>query len=90
MENNLTELESDILNAIYFVEPFENILAECKAPVPIVADALKQLIHKKYVVAMMFDEDKQEYIRSFIYDSDNMHAYQYLATKEGLIAHNSK
>ncbi len=90
MESALNELEWDILNAIYFVEPFENILAECKAPAPIVADALKQLIHKKYVVAMRFDETSQEYVRSFIYDSDNMYAYRYLATKEGLIAHTSK
>ena len=90
MESTLNELEWDILNAIYFVEPFQNILDECKASEPIVADALKQLIHKKYVVAMRFDEETQEYIRSFIYDTDNMHAYCYLATKEGLIAHTSK
>lgn len=90
MEEQLTDIEYDILNAIYFVEPFENILAECKAPANIVADVLKQLIHKKYVVAMRFDEETQEYVRSFIYDSDNMHAYSYLATKEGLLVHNSK
>ena len=89
MESHLTDIEYDILNAIYFVEPFEHILAECTAPPNIVADVLKQLIHKKYVVAMRFDEDKQEYSRSFIYDSDNMNAYAYLATKEGLMAHNS-
>ena len=39
---------------------------------------------------MRFDEASQEYVRSFIYDSDNMYAYQYLATKDGLMAHNSK
>lgn len=86
----LTDIEYDILNAIYFVEPFENILAECNAAPNVVADVLKQLIHKKYVVAMRFDEEKQEYSRSFIYDSDNMNAYAYLATKEGLLAHNSR
>jgi hypothetical protein len=89
MESQLTDIEYDILNAIYFVEPFDNILAECKAAPNVVADVLKQLIHKKYVVAMRFDEQQQEFVRSFIYDSDNMNAYAYLATKEGLFAHNS-
>lgn len=90
MEQQLSEIEYEILDAIYFVEPFENILAECSAPANIVADVLKQLIHKKYVVAMRYDEAKEDYVRSFIYDSDNMNAYSYLATKEGLLAHNSK
>ena len=89
MESQLTDIEYDILNAIYFVEPFDNILAECKAAPNVVADVLKQLIHKKYVVAMRFDEQQQEFVRSFIYDSDNMNTYAYLATKEGLFAHNS-
>jgi hypothetical protein len=90
MLESLSDVEYDILNAIYFVEPFQNILEECDATEPVVADALKQLIHKKYVTPMLFDEEKQEYVRSFFYDSDNMRAYSYLATKEGLLAHNRR
>lgn len=86
----LSDIEYDILNAIYFVEPFENILAECRAPEQIVADVLKQLIARKLVTPMQFDSDKQEFIKTFFYDSDNMRAYHYLATKEGLLAHNSR
>jgi hypothetical protein len=86
----LNDIEFDILNAIYFVEPFEKILEECSAPHQVVADVLKQLIHKKYVVAMQWDETKTEYVRTFFYDSDNMHSYHYLATKEGLLAHNGR
>jgi len=88
--SELSEIEFQILDAVYFVEPFANIVAECDAPEKIVADVLKQLIHKKYVVAMRFDEKENEYVRSFIYDTDNMHAYAYLATKEGLLAHNTR
>lgn len=86
----LTDIEYDILNATYFVESFENILNECPYPPAIVGDVLKQLIAKKYLVAMRFDEQTQEYIRSFIYDTDNLHHYAYLATKEGLMVHNQK
>ncbi|MES2558201.1 MAG: hypothetical protein V4590_00565 [Bacteroidota bacterium] len=90
MSEQLSDIEYDILNAIYFVEPFQNILDECKAPEKIVADVLKQLIAKKYVSPMQFNEDTQEYVRTYFYDSDDMRAYHYLATKEGLMIHNSR
>lgn len=90
MDNTLTDIEYDILGATYFVESFEHILEDCKERPAIVADVLKQLIHKKYIVPMKWDEEKTEYIRSFMYDTDDMHAYHYLITKEGLMAHNSK
>jgi len=90
MTEILSTIEYDILNAVYFVEPFENILSECNEKEPVVADVLKQLIHKKYIVPMKWDETKSEFIRSFIYDSDDMRAYHYLATKEGLMVHTTK
>jgi hypothetical protein len=90
MSEVLSDIEYDIINAIYFVEPFRNILDECKYPPNVVGDVLKQLIAKKYVVAMRYDEQTGEYVRSFIYDTDNMESYSYLATKEGLLIHNNR
>ena len=90
MNTELSELEYEVLGALYFVEPFVHILEECNAPEPVVADVLKSLIQRKWVTPMKFDEQQQEYVRSFIYDTDNMRAYHYLATKEGLLAHNSR
>ncbi|MFN4082796.1 MAG: hypothetical protein ACK4K9_04130 [Bacteroidia bacterium] len=90
MEKELSEIEWEILNAIYFVEPFEHIVQEVNAPVPVIADCLKQLIHKRFVVALEWNEEKQDYIKTFMYDTDNMCSYRYLATKEGLLAHNSR
>lgn len=86
----LSNLEYDILGAVYFVESFDNILAECDEKENIVADVLKSLIQRKYVTAMVFDQEKTEYVKSFIYDSDNMRAYYYLATRDGLLKHNSR
>jgi hypothetical protein len=86
----LTELEFDILNVLYFVEPFEKILEEVDSPANVVADSLKFLIDQKLVVPMRWDDESQNYLRSFIYDTDDMNAYRYLATKEGLILHNSR
>ncbi len=86
----LDDIEYDILNCLYFVESFDKILEEVAQPPSVVGDVLKTLIHKKMVVAMKWEEEKQDYKRSFIYDSDNMNAYAYLATKDGLLAHNSR
>jgi len=90
MEIELTDIEYEILGSVYFVESFEHILEDCKEKAPVVADVLKQLIHKKYIVPMKWNEEKTEFIRSYIYDTDDMKAYHYLITKDGLVAHNSK
>ncbi|MEI6507787.1 MAG: hypothetical protein WCO54_04835 [Bacteroidota bacterium] len=90
MDIELTDIEYDILNTVYFVESFEHIVDECNAKPPIVADVIKQLIHKKLIVPMKWDEPQNDFVRSVFYDSDNMHAYHYLITKDGLEAHNTK
>ena len=86
----LTDVEFDILNTVYFVEPFDKIIEEVKFPEKIVADSLKFLITHKYVSAMKWDAKKGTHVRSFIYDSDNMRAYTYIITREGLLAHNTR
>ena len=87
---DLTDVEYDILNAIYFVEPFEKITEDVDFPVNIISDSLKFLIEHKLVSAMKWDPNKKVFIRSYIYDADNMKAYQYLITREGLEAHNTR
>jgi len=86
----LTEVEYDILNAVYFVEPFDKIIEEVDFPEKIVGDSLKFLITHKLVAAMKWDEKKGTHARSFIYDSDNMRSYSYIITREGLLAHNTR
>ncbi len=88
MNDEIDPLEMDVLNCLYFVEPFETILEETGLSPAIAGDVLKILISKKWVTPMKFDEKEQEYIRSFIYDTDRMHDYRYMATKEGLMRHN--
>lgn len=86
----LTDLEFDILNALYFVEPFEKVLEETGQPESQVKDGLRFLIDNKLVTPMKWDDEKGAYIRSIIYDADDMRAYRYLATRDGLVAHNSR
>ena len=83
----ISRLQYDILNALYFVEPLEHILEEVEGSRPAIIDTLRQLIDGGYVVPYAFSEEKNDFIRSFMYDSDNMDQFRYLATKEGLLLH---
>jgi len=87
----LTDVEYDILNVLYFVEPFEKILEEVNnIPENIVRDGLRFLIAHRMVAPMKWDAKKKDYTRSNIYDGDDMRAYRYLITREGLVAHNGR
>ena len=86
----LTEIEYDILNTVYFVETFDKILEEVDYTANIVADSVKFLIRMKYISPMKLDPKTKDYVRSFMYDSDNMRAYRYIITREGLEAHNTR
>jgi len=83
----LNELQFQILGALYFVEPYENILAEVDAPENLVGAELRTMLHLRWVQAMRFDERSQDYVSSALHDTDDLRAYRYLATREGLLAH---
>jgi hypothetical protein len=87
------ELNSDqfaILDTLYFVEPFDRIVEESGLPESVVKDELRTLIAQRLVQVMQFDEGSKDYVRTNMYDADNMRACHYLATKEGLLKHSGR
>ncbi len=77
----LPELELEILNMCIFPETFGSIAEECtteKNP-NVVADAIKNLIHHKLLVAT----NKQNAL-SWVYDSDKMKESMFKATADGV------
>lgn len=84
----LNDIQFKILDAVYFVEPFANILEEVEEPKAVLIDELRTLIDRGWIQVMAYDETRGDYQRSPIYDSDHMEDYAYLATKEGLLKHN--
>ena len=88
MNNELTELEFQILDSVYFVESFEHIVEEAMEPPAVVKDELRTMIDRGLIQVMMFDEGKGDFIRTTIFDADNMQDYSFLATKDGLLKHN--
>ncbi len=88
MNQELTELQFRILDSIYFMESLEHIVEEAEAPRAIVIDEIRTMIDKGWVQVMALDEDRGEYLRTGIFDNDNLGEYKFLATKDGLLKHN--
>ena len=88
--HELNDVQYAILDALYFTEPLDNILGEVAASQAVVEDEIRTLIDWRYVQAMAFDEASQDYLPSAHYDADHMGDYRYVATKEGLLAHNGR
>ncbi|PCJ64050.1 MAG: hypothetical protein COA58_13760 [Bacteroidetes bacterium] len=77
----LPELEKEVLQLCIFPESFESIVDECisEKKQSIVADAIKNLIHYKLLVAA--NEDLH---LSWVYDSDKMKDSSFKATARGV------
>ncbi len=88
--NELTDLQFDILDALYFVEPYETILREVGAPEHLLGAELRTLISRRYVQPMHFDPKANDWVRATFHDTDRLADYRYLATKEGLLKHNGR
>jgi len=88
MEDTLNDVQFQILDALYFVEPFENLLDEVEATRPVIIDELRSMIDKGWIQVMEYSQEKGDYIRTSIFDGDHFENYSFLATKEGLLKHN--
>lgn len=85
----MTDLEFDVLDELYFVNTFEGVLENIEAPKEKLLDTLIQLVDRNWIKC--FIKGKDEVIPHENLDMNkNYKNYQYLATKEGLLAHNSK
>lgn len=86
----MNDAQFSILDTLYFVEPYDQIIAETGLPESVVKDELRNLIAARLVQVMSYDEKSKDFVRSSMYDADDMRAYHYLATKEGLLKHSGR
>ncbi|MEZ4773413.1 MAG: hypothetical protein R3D00_09530 [Bacteroidia bacterium] len=88
MNDELNDVQFQILDSVYFVESFQNILEESGEQVPVVVDELRTMIDRGWLQVMEFDEAKGDFTRTSIFDTDHLENYHFLATKAGLLKHN--
>jgi hypothetical protein len=84
----VTDEEFDLLDSLYFVISFEEIKAELGWQETVLRNMLQSLLKKGWVKCFKKGTDEEiEGISDFESQYQN---YNYLATKEGLHAHNSR
>lgn len=84
----MTDIEFEILDSLYFLVSFEELKTELGYSEEILKKELLQLIKKGWVKFMEKITDREiDDLKEFEF---HYNEYNYLATKEGLFAHNSK
>lgn len=86
----MNDIQFDILDKLYFVEPYQTLLNELSISENILKNELKELIQKGWVQVMKFDEKLQDFVPTPFLNIDDLHNCYFLATKEGLLKHNLK
>jgi len=86
--DNLSEQEYDILDELYFVVSFEELLKKLPMDKYVLKQTLGNLIEKRWV--RCFNNPEQDIDYHDVDYENQFDNYHYLATKEGLFIHNSK
>lgn len=84
----MSDLEFDVLDEIYFVHPYTQIKNMTSLNDDVLRDTLVQLHQKGWIKC--FKSASEEIFDAEIDIINHYQEYYYLATKAGLLAHNSK
>lgn len=85
---NMTEEEFDVLDELYFVQSFDFLLEELEMEEGALKTVLSALIVKGWVKC--FFSMQEEALSHELQMDTKYREYFYLATKEGLMAHNGR
>jgi hypothetical protein len=83
---SMTTIEFDLLDELYFLVDFEHLLRETPYQEHEIRDALEQMIIKGWV--RCYHPSQEEIITELSRFRQEYRKYRYLASKEGLLAHN--
>lgn len=83
----MTAIEFDLLDELYFLVSFDHLLHETPYQEQEIRDILKKMIDKGWV--RCYHPSREEVLTDLSNFSTEYRKYRYLASKEGLLAHNS-
>lgn len=83
----MTDIEFDLLDQLYFVQTFAELSGELQLSEHELRDLLISMVEKEWVKVM--DKQTDEEIVDMDIWTKNSSAFFYLATKKGLLAHNT-
>lgn len=83
----MTDLEFDLLDELYFVISFQEILATLSWSSEVLSEELEKLLQKEWIKTI---ERETMLELTLVPPTADYHKYLFLATKKGLLAHNCK
>lgn len=82
----MTDIEFDLLDQLYFVQTFEELLNELQITDETLKVLLIDMVQKGWVKVLVKQTDEEIVDNTWI---TNCSSFFYLATKKGLFAHNT-
>jgi hypothetical protein len=86
----MNELEFTVLDELYFVNSFYSLQQETTIDSNQLIAVIKGLLSKKYVTQLVFSKLINDYIKLDAPDYSKLTESYFVATKEGLLAHNTR
>ena len=83
-------LEEDILDEVYFVSAYADIAESCGGDRPELQAAFKALLQNGFIQQLRFSDALGDYEKLETADLDQVTQFHYVASKKGLLAHNSR
>ena len=85
----MNELEFQIMDGVYFLCSFQQLLQMLGCDEEKLNDSLIELLRKELVQQLVFDEEEKDYLKLESPDFARIKNASYVATKKGLLEHNS-
>ena len=86
--DTMSENEFDVIDQLYFVTSFEDLLELTGLKESVLLDTLADLISKSWVKCLVDPDNEISVTTEEL--KINYGKYQYLATKQGMLAHNKR
>lgn len=83
----MNDVQFEILDEMYFVISFKDILASLDIENEILIQQLKEMVKKGWVKC--FEKETEIAVSEIDYSDEKFKSYLFLASKKGLFAHNS-
>lgn len=86
----MNDLEFQIMDEVYFLCSFQQLLQVIGCDEEKLNDSLIELLNKNFIQQLVFDEDEKDYLKLESPDFSRIKTASYVATKKGLLEHNSR
>lgn len=86
----MNELEFQIMDEVYFLCSFQQLLQVFGCNDEKLSDSLVELLKKDFIQQLVFDDDEKDYLKLESPDFSRIKSASYVATKKGLLEHNSR